>query len=116
MLAYPYAAPCIPSVGFTLLAEGGPPLVARPAGSTCHVEGHRDAITASYPGDAGSDLDDDPHVFVTEDGAVSAPARPSYMCRSDPQMFVVVILMMASVACSMAGSSTSSMLRSLVPL
>ncbi len=36
----------------------------------------------------------------------STLVRPSYMCRSDPQMLVVVIRMIASVGSSIRGSGT----------
>ena len=38
----------------------------------------------------------------------SSGARPSYGCRSDPKMFAVVILTIASEDASMRGSATSS--------
>ena len=38
----------------------------------------------------------------------STSVRPSYMCRSLPQMFVVVMRISASVGLSMAASGTSS--------
>ena len=45
-----------------------------------------------------------------------AGVRPSYMCRSDPQIPVEEIRTMQSVALSMRGSSTSSTATWLVPL
>ena len=38
----------------------------------------------------------------------STAVRPSYMCRSEPQMLVVVIRTIASVGSSIVGSGTSS--------
>ncbi len=45
----------------------------------------------------------------------STAVRPSYMCKSDPQMLVVVILMTASVGASIRGSGTSSTVTLFLP-
>src|SRR5699024_6667671 len=46
----------------------------------------------------------------------SASVRPSYMCRSEPQIAVEVIRTITSVGAWMAGSSTSSTATSYGPL
>ena len=40
--------------------------------------------------------------------AASAAVRPSYMCRSEPQMALEVMRTMTSLGCSIRGFSTSS--------
>ena len=47
---------------------------------------------------------------------VSTPVRPSYMCRSDPQMLAVVIRTTASVGSSTRASGTSVTATSKGPL
>ena len=42
--------------------------------------------------------------------------RPSYMCKSEPQIFVVVNLISASVGCSILASGTLLTLTSFGPL
>jgi hypothetical protein len=71
------------------------------------IEWHTDAIADFDAPDRGSDFDDFPEVLVADDAAprfswptmrpFSRLVRPSYMCRSEPQILVLVILTSTSV-------------------
>ncbi len=88
--------------GQAVIREPALAVLAVPAGD---VERQDDAVADLNLVDAVADLDDLAHVLVTEPRPVSKSVRPSYMCRSEPQMFVVVIRTSTSVGRSMRASA-----------
>ncbi len=70
--------------------------------------GYVDAANVKYGHVAVADLLDDPRFSWPKTRPDSAPVRPSYRWRSEPQIAVVVIRTIASVGFSIVGSGTSS--------
>jgi hypothetical protein len=89
------------------------------ASSAGDVEGHHDAIAFLQQTDAVAGFFYDSHIFMTEYQALLGRGSPflasqliqcrvlAYMCKSEPQIAVVVILTMTSSGCSILGFSTS---------
>ena len=72
------------------------------------LKGKANALADLDANDGVADLDDLSEVLVAKDLPLSTLVRPSYMWRSEPQMFVLVIRTRASVGRSSFGSGTCS--------
>ena len=85
------------------------PTLAHPAVAARDLEGHDHAIAGTDLSDVATDLEHDADRLVAQDvtGLMKAPIV-SYRWRSDPQMLVLVTLMMASFGSLIIGSATSS--------
>src|ERR1700733_3206101 len=106
--AYPYAAPSTPSVGLVRRQNEVHPatqLRQVPQAMLNGTETRSPGLIQLTPGPVSSTM---PVFSWPSTLPCSTLVRPSYMCRSDPQMLVVVIRTIASPGASILGCGTSS--------
>lgn len=76
------------------------------AESAGDVERQADPIVLLHSINSGADLNDYAEIFMSEDAALLEAVATLVLCKSEPQMFVVVIRITTSVGFSIRASST----------